>query len=147
MCKLDLNGSFVGQCLATLHLITGEPLRGFESVQEKWFQVKPSILNISVHLRGYFIREQIRCHDILILGRSTIKRRLRPDMTVAVDWDTKPQIKHKLATIPGTVIQQTWTQTMHYENMPMQYREIFKVVKMKIFRRKCLIFFLYLFKT
>ena len=29
---------------------------------------------------------------------------------------------------------------MHYENWPMQYTEIFKVVKMKIFSRKILIF-------
>ena len=35
----------------------------------------------------------------------------------------------------------------HYENMPKQYTEIFKVVKIKIFRRKLLIFFLFLLKT
>ena len=36
----------------------------------------------------------------------------------------------------------------HYENMPMQYTEIFKVVKkLKIFNRKLLIVFLFLFKT
>ena len=31
------------------------------------------------------------------------------------------------------------------ENMPMQYTEIFKVVKMKIFGRKILIYFFFLF--
>ena len=30
------------------------------------------------------------CHDILILGKSPIKH---PDMTIAVDWDVKHQIK------------------------------------------------------
>ena len=35
----------------------------------------------------------------------------------------------------------------YYENLPMQYTEIFKVVKMKIFSRKMLIFFLFLLKT
>ena len=36
---------------------------------------------------------------------------------------------------------------VHYENKSMQYTEIFIVVKMKIFSRKCLIFFLFLLKT
>ena len=31
--------------------------------------------------------------DILILGKSPIKWRLRPDMTLAVDWDVKYQFK------------------------------------------------------
>ena len=35
----------------------------------------------------------------------------------------------------------------HYENMSMQYTEIFKLSKMKIFSRKSLIFFLFLLKT
>ena len=35
----------------------------------------------------------------------------------------------------------------HYENMPMQYTVIFKIVKNKIFGRKILIFFLFLLKT
>ena len=37
--------------------------------------------------------------------------------------------------LPGTCI-------AHYENMPVQYTEIFKVVKMKTFGRKFFIFFL-----
>ena len=36
---------------------------------------------------------------------------------------------------------------IHYENMPMQHTEIFKVVKLKIFSSKNLIFFLFLLKT
>ena len=31
------------------------------------------------------------CHDILMLGKSPIKWRQRPDMTIAVDWDVKHQ--------------------------------------------------------
>ena len=33
------------------------------------------------------------CHDILMLGKSSIKWRQRPDMTIAVDWDVKHQFK------------------------------------------------------
>ena len=33
------------------------------------------------------------CHDILILGKSPIKWRQHPDMTIAVDWDVKHQFK------------------------------------------------------
>ena len=29
------------------------------------------------------------CHDVLILGKSPIKLRHRPDMTMAVDFDVK----------------------------------------------------------
>ena len=35
----------------------------------------------------------------------------------------------------------------HYENLPMQYTEIFSVVKIENFVGKILIFFLFLFKT
>ena len=35
----------------------------------------------------------VGCHDILILGKSPIKWRQRPDMTLAVDWDVKHQFK------------------------------------------------------
>ena len=35
----------------------------------------------------------------------------------------------------------------HYENMPMQYTEIFKVVKMKIFSGNFLLFFLFLLQN
>ena len=37
----------------------------------------------------------VGCHDILILGKSPIKWRQRPDMTLAVDWDVKHQLKQK----------------------------------------------------
>ena len=37
----------------------------------------------------------VGCHDILILVKSLIKWRQRPDMTLAVDWDVKHQFKQK----------------------------------------------------
>ena len=46
------------------------------------------------------------CHDILMLGRKDATSRQRccikmqhPDMTIAVDWDAKPQIKQTKASI------------------------------------------------
>ena len=33
------------------------------------------------------------CYDILMLGKSPIKWRQRPDMNIAVDWDVKHQFK------------------------------------------------------
>ena len=39
------------------------------------------------------IEALVGCHDILILGKSPIKWRQRPDMTLAVDWDVKHQLK------------------------------------------------------
>ena len=35
----------------------------------------------------------VGCHDILIFGKSPIKWRQRPDMTLAVDWHVKYQFK------------------------------------------------------
>ena len=39
------------------------------------------------------------------------------------------------------------SRTKHYENLPMQYTEIFSPVKIENFVRKILIFFLFLLKT
>ena len=36
------------------------------------------------------------CHDILMLGKSPIKWKQRPDMTIAVDWDVKHHIKKQI---------------------------------------------------
>ena len=36
---------------------------------------------------------EFECHDILMLGKSLIKWRQRPDMTIVVDWDVKLQFK------------------------------------------------------
>ena len=33
------------------------------------------------------------CHDILLLGKSLIKWRQHPDMTITVDWGVKHQFK------------------------------------------------------
>ena len=35
----------------------------------------------------------VECHDILIVGKSPIKLRHRPLMTIAVDWEVKHQFK------------------------------------------------------
>ena len=40
----------------------------------------------------------VGCHDILILVKSLIKWRQRPDMTLAVDWDVKHQFKQNKAS-------------------------------------------------
>ena len=44
----------------------------------------------------------VRClyDDILILGKSPIKWRLSPDMTLAVDWDVKYQFKQTFLYVP-----------------------------------------------
>ena len=43
---------------------------------------------------GVFIYEaHFECHVTLIMGKSPIKWRQRPDMTFAVDWDVKHQLK------------------------------------------------------
>ena len=74
--------------LLTDHLITGYPLRS-ELALEKWFQVKPSIpISLSGLVRWIF-QALVGCHDILSLGKSPIKWRKCPDMTLAVDWDVK----------------------------------------------------------
>ena len=39
------------------------------------------------------IEALFRCHDILILDKSPIKWKQRRDMTIADDWDAKPQLK------------------------------------------------------
>ena len=42
---------------------------------------------------GFIYEAHFECHDILMLGKSPIKWRQRPDMTVAVDRDEKHQFK------------------------------------------------------
>ena len=42
-----------------------------------------------VNLRGYI-------DDIAMLGKCSIKWRQRHDMTIAVDWDAKPQINQSI---------------------------------------------------
>ena len=60
-----------------------------EPDQEKWFSQ-------TIHtykLGGYIYEAHFECHDILMLGKSPIKWRQHPDMTIAVDWDVKHQFK------------------------------------------------------
>ena len=54
-------------------------------------------------LERLYFKSQFGCHDILMLGRSPIKRRQHSDMTGHI----------------GTF------SPFHYENMPMKYTEIF----------------------
>ena len=42
----------------------------------------------------YIYEAHFECHVTLMLGKSPIKWRQRPDMTFAVDWDVKHQLKH-----------------------------------------------------
>ena len=55
------------------------------------------------------------CHDILILGKSPIKWRQRPDMTLSVDWDVKHQFKqtnkHIFVRLEYKFIQEAHRQT------------------------------------
>ena len=39
------------------------------------------------------MKHNFECHDILMLGKSPIKWKQRPDMTIAVDWGVKHQFK------------------------------------------------------
>ena len=51
--------------------------------------VKPSIHKSLIGLVpcGYIYESHFECHDSLMLDKSPIKWRQRPDMTIAVDWD------------------------------------------------------------
>ena len=50
-------------------------------------QPSPYMEAFLVYLGGYLFQAYFGCHDILMLGRSPIKSREHPDMTIAVDWD------------------------------------------------------------
>ena len=68
--------------------------RNLAAMYEKWFQVEPSAHISPFGFVGWLYFEAlVGCHDILILGKSPIKWRQRPDMTLAVDWDVKHQLK------------------------------------------------------
>ena len=56
---------------------------------------------------GYIYETHFECHDILMLGKSPIKWRQRPDMTFAVDWDVKHQFKQTNKNILHTAIETT----------------------------------------
>ena len=66
-----------------------------EPALEMWYSqtthtYKPYWLS-SVH--GYNYEAHLECHDILMLGKSPMKWRQRPDMTIAVNRDVKHQLK------------------------------------------------------
>ena len=61
-------------------------------------QVKPKpFIRISLLWLSWVVIFQALagCHDNLILGKSPLKWRHRPDKTLAVDWDVKHQLKRK----------------------------------------------------
>ena len=62
-------------------------LAQFQNCTEKWFKSNhPYIKAFLVYLGGYF-----GCHNVIMLGKSPVKCRQHPDMTIAVDWDAKSQ--------------------------------------------------------
>ena len=80
-----------GYTLLTDHLITGYPLRS-EPAQEEWFVKFIGIRLLWLSWKVIF-EALVGCHDILILGKSPIKWRQCPNMTIAVDWSDKLQSK------------------------------------------------------
>ena len=69
--------------LLTNHLITGKPLK-FMPAQEKWFRQ-----TIHTYKPYWFAwvncKADFECHDILLMGKSPIEWRQRPDMVFAVE--------------------------------------------------------------
>ena len=55
--------------------------------------VKSSIHISLIGFGGYIYEAHFECQDILMLGKSRIKWRQCPNMTIAVDWDIKHQFK------------------------------------------------------
>ena len=57
--------------------------------------VKPFIDISFISLAGwlYLYEAHFECHDILMLGKSPMKLRYRPDMTISADWDVKCHFK------------------------------------------------------
>ena len=50
-------------------------------------------IHVSLFFLGWMVifHALVGCHDILILGKSLVKWRQRPNMTLAVDWDVQHQ--------------------------------------------------------
>ena len=70
-----------------------------EPAQERWFSqtIYTYILALLVCLGGYIYEaHDFECHDILMLGKSPIKWRQRPDMAIAVEWSIKHQFKQTI---------------------------------------------------
>ena len=89
----------------------------FEPAQEKWLSqtihtYKPYWLSWVVI--GYIYEAHFECHDILMLGKSTIKWRQRPDMAFAVDWDVKHQFKQ--------------TNSIYMSFLKLKYALVFKLL-------------------
>ena len=86
--------------LLTDRLITGQPR--LSEPAEETFQVKPSICISLLGLSWIVIFQAlVGCDDILILGKSPVKWRQHPNMTLAVDWDVKHQSRQEVAKVVG----------------------------------------------
>ena len=64
---------------------------------KRWLSTKRSVKSNHPYslggLLGWLYLKYFGCHDLLFLGKSHIKCRQCPDMTIAVDWDVKYQFK------------------------------------------------------
>ena len=71
----------------------------------------------------------VEYHDILVLGKSPIKWRQRPDMTIAVDWDVEPEFKQHIYMSramrkPTFSCANTKTQTITFVFTTLKHRTI-----------------------
>ena len=65
-----------------------------EPAQEKW--LSQTIHTYKPYWHSWVVyKAHFECYDILLLGKSPIKWRQRPDMTIAVYWDVKRQFKQQ----------------------------------------------------
>ena len=69
--------------------------------------LKDGVQTVTIHAyRPHWLSWVVRfkilfgCHDVLILGKSSIKWRQRPDITIAVDWDINSNKQTNKQSIP-----------------------------------------------
>ena len=62
-----------------------------EPAKEKWFS--QTFHTYKPYYRGYRYEAHFEYHDTLLLAKSPIKWRQRPDMTIAVDLNVKHNFK------------------------------------------------------
>ena len=53
------------------------------------------ILSCLQDINGFILNHILHVSDIQMLGRNHLKRKQCPEMTIAVDWEVKQQIKQK----------------------------------------------------
>ena len=81
-----------------------------EPAREKWFSqdihtYKPYWLSWVVI---FYNEAHFECHDIPMLGKSPIKWRQRPDLTIAVDWDVKQMSFQMRGSMPIRIMRNRW---------------------------------------